>query len=71
MMTTLNQDDLSEVASELLATPLDDSIDLEHEQDFDNLEANEKIDKLNDVRQRLHELRTIVSDYEVIRPCRI
>lgn len=60
MKTVLNDDDLSEVASEVLAAATDDDIESNNGRGFEN-----KIDKLNDVRDRLQELRGIVSNYEV------
>ena len=60
MKTVLNDDDLSEVASEVLAAATDDDIEENNGTGFEN-----KIDKLNDVRERLQELRGIVSNYEV------
>ena len=60
MKTVLNDDDLSEVASEVLAAATDDDIESNNGKNFGS-----KIDKLNNVRERLQELRGIVSNYEV------
>ena len=60
MKTILNDDDLSEVASEFLAAATDDEVESNNGGGFEK-----KIDKLNDVRDRLQELRGIVSNYEV------
>jgi len=63
MKAILNDDDLSEVASEFLisATATEDDDD----DTTDPRGIEHKINKLKDVRERLHELRSIVSNYEV------
>ena len=65
MKAVLNDDDLSEVASEFFAVATDD--DDERDSNTSKTKSFEqKINKLNDVRERLQELRGIVSNYEVI-----
>lgn len=60
MVAQLNQDTTKEAASEMQSV----DNDINDEDDEDNMDVGEKIDRLNDVRERLHELRSIVAEYE-------
>lgn len=60
MRSVLNDDDLSEVASEVLA-----AAEVEDDGASSATDIEHKIDRLNDVRERLQELRSIVTEYEV------
>lgn len=62
MVAQLNQDTTKEAASEMQSV----DNDINDEDDEDNMDVGEKIDRLNDVRERLHELRSIVAEYEVM-----
>ena len=61
MKSVLNDDDLSEVASEILAA---NEVDFDVQPEPNNL-IRQKISSLNDVRQKLQELKSIVNSYEV------
>lgn len=63
MKPALNDDDLSEMASEVLAAAA------AAENDMESNKRSHKIEKLNDVRDRLKELKGIVSSYEVCSSC--
>lgn len=62
MRSVLNDDDLSEVASEVLAAAVNENGE---DKASSTVNIEHKIDRLHDVRERLQELRSIVNDYEV------
>ena len=63
MGSGLNQDDLVDVAAEVAAVAA--SFTSQDDNSVNEMNINEKITKLNDVRQRLSELKSLVADYEV------
>lgn len=62
MGSNLNQDDLADVAAEVAAVAASFN---RQDENVNEMNINEKITKLNDVRQRLSELKSLVADYEV------